>query len=440
MRRVLLVRFLSFALAFGVLLSSPAPVRAQSTGTPTVKFGSISAWNRRLPRRQTAQKPFWVSRSDCQLGDVLTYPVTMTGYSGLTLQVWAGTVDCTPAAQRVGGSGSTCWEVFGKAYTVEQQAGGGFAVPLYARNIVNNHPPALTSTQATTDIPEANISVCDSATTGGAQVISLYFMLVDGQGTIANNGTAVAIWKDTEFDIAPPAAPTGIVTGGGEGHINVSWTNSTDSDIFGYNIYCDPPPGPLTGTGDSGLLGLPPSLRTLALPDAALPGTGGAGGAGGASGGAGGASGGSGGASTGGGGATSGAGGASLADSGVIVGTGFTNCAPTVLVASTDPPPNHLCGQTAGNVGTSGKAGNLVNGVQYVVGVAAVDIVGNVGTLSQNKCDIPVQVTDFFELYRNEGGQGGCSLSRRDGSSRWLMAALGALVSARLLRRRRARS
>ena len=49
-----------------------------------------------------------------------------------------------------------------------------------------------------------------------------------------------------------------------------------------------------------------------------------------------------------------------------------------------------------------------------VVGVAAVDKVGNVGELSQNACVTPEQSTDFMEFYKGMGGRadgGFCAVS-----------------------------
>jgi hypothetical protein len=477
MRGAFVVRVLSFALATGVLLSVPVRAHAQSSGSASVKIGQASAITRKEPRRTNAQKPLWVSRSDCLNHDVLTFPITMTGYSNLDLQVWAGTVDCTPTTQRVAGSGATCWQVFGQIYLQQELPGGGFSIPLFARNLVNvANRPALSSAQ--TGTVEAGASVCDQGV-GSPPNLALYFMLVDGTGTIANN--AVAVWKDTTYDITPPAPPTGIEVGGGEGHINLSWTRSSEPDITGYNFYCDPPPGNVAGSGDGGLLSLGPTLGTLAF-DAGSSGAGGFTGSGGAPS-MGGVAGVGGGTGAGGIGGVGGVGGISsfggmgglggisgvgglggigglvggANDGGVIVardGGVFVvgeNCGvPTVLTPGLDPTVlvdqqgNNLyfCGHATGNQVDKGTAEGLVNGHAYVVAVGAVDTVGNVGKLSLTKCATPVQVTDFFELYRNLGGQGGglCSISHRAHTSGWAITALGVIVSTTMLRRRRRRS
>lgn len=39
--------------------------------------------------------------------------------------------------------------------------------------------------------------------------------------------------------------------------------------------------------------------------------------------------------------------------------------------------------------------------------MAAVDAVGNRGTLSDVRCATPQEVTDFYEAYKAAGGQGG---------------------------------
>jgi hypothetical protein len=74
-----------------------------------------------------------------------------------------------------------------------------------------------------------------------------------------------------------------------------------------------------------------------------------------------------------------------------------------------------------------------------------VDAVGNVSKLSSIECAAPVEATDFYESYRNRGGQaGGGVCSVRPGSPRTSMvapfgagAALLLLGARRLSRRRR---
>jgi hypothetical protein len=127
-----------------------------------------------------------------------------------------------------------------------------------------------------------------------------------------------------------------------------------------------------------------------------------------------------------------------------VLDAGARSCISTSVVKpGGDPPLGHQCGGVSGIAATSGAASDLTNGVEYAVGVAAVDQVGNVGKLSNNVCVVPVEVTDFFELYRGDGGGGGggfCSVSaRRVPAPVWLIGLVGALAMARGARRLRGR-
>ena len=96
-----------------------------------------------------------------------------------------------------------------------------------------------------------------------------------------------------------------------------------------------------------------------------------------------------------------------------------------------------------GRTSTDGTADGLQNGVDYRVGVAAVDQVGNVGVLSGVDCQTPQDITDFFEYYRMKGGQAGggfCAVSRFGEGVTWPFAGFGALVTIGMLRRLRRRA
>jgi hypothetical protein len=105
------------------------------------------------------------------------------------------------------------------------------------------------------------------------------------------------------------------------------------------------------------------------------------------------------------------------------------------------------CGNITGNSGTtviaSAIAGNpLVNGTRYAVAVAATDAYGNVGTLSPILCEVPEETTDFWEQYKNSGGDaGGCSTTG-DGfpTATAFLLFLVVSTSASAYRRRRSRN
>jgi hypothetical protein len=112
------------------------------------------------------------------------------------------------------------------------------------------------------------------------------------------------------------------------------------------------------------------------------------------------------------------------------------------MVPGEHPPDSLYCGYVAGITADNATAQGLSNNTPYVVGAAAVDRVGNIGVLSNLACATPIEITDFFELYKDYGGHGGggfCSMSRRQRPGGFALSALSvALFGAALRRRRRA--
>ncbi|HVU00827.1 MAG TPA: hypothetical protein VHE30_03715 [Polyangiaceae bacterium] len=408
---------------------------AHTAAAQSITLGSNTTIRRKFPIRPLALKPYWVNQYDCRNHDVLTFSATLSGYSSssMNLEVWAGTAKCTDIGQRQAGSTAQCWRVFFGTPSQPVQD-----VPVFARNIVARNLPVAGQTGGSI-VPEADETVCEGQTAN--QALSLYFMLTDSAGNIMGNGSAV--WTDGGYDVAPPAPPSGVTSGAGENSVHLAWTRSTDSDILGYTIYCDPGGSLLSDAGSStanfgGPFGLLALDGSAVFADSGAVGTGGAGGA---SSGAGGATG-AGGTTT-----TLDAGtilDAGLGDASTVVrfDAGIGSCAPTILTPGSDATKvgKFACGYSAGITANSGTAKGLENGHEYVVAVAAQDTVGNVGVLSNDVCSTPVQITDFFELYKQYGGKGGggfCSMSHRTSGGAGATFGILAAVGASVLRRRR---
>ena len=56
---------------------------------------------------------YWINRSECVSGDVISFPMVIADYAGSELQVWVGegTGDCTTRDARTTVN-ATCWRVF----------------------------------------------------------------------------------------------------------------------------------------------------------------------------------------------------------------------------------------------------------------------------------------------------------------------------------------
>jgi MYXO-CTERM domain-containing protein len=109
-------------------------------------------------------------------------------------------------------------------------------------------------------------------------------------------------------------------------------------------------------------------------------------------------------------------------------------------VPGTFPSCAYICGKAG--AGSKADAENLANDINYSVGIAAFDNLGNVGRLSSLACASPQAVDDFFDFYKNAGGTGGgcgCSVAGRgDVVGGGLL--LGGLAYVTALRRRRRRT
>ncbi len=96
------------------------------------------------------------------------------------------------------------------------------------------------------------------------------------------------------------------------------------------------------------------------------------------------------------------------------------NAAAVAAATSTGGPfsnldPRYLCSGLIPAVSNSYRITGLQNGIQYGVGVAAVDRYGNIGAIANVIYGIPIPTVDFYSEYKTAGGsaQGGfCALER----------------------------
>ncbi|HEY3495098.1 MAG TPA: hypothetical protein VGK73_10450 [Polyangiaceae bacterium] len=117
----------------------------------------------------------------------------------------------------------------------------------------------------------------------------------------------------------------------------------------------------------------------------------------------------------------------------------ITDRCGSALIAGQKPPPENFCGESDGYT-ASMQTSPLENNVTYSVAVAGVDNFNNLGLLSSSACNTPQLVTDFYEAYREAGGEGGggfCAIGARPSRGFAAFFAFGAMA---LYARRRARS
>jgi hypothetical protein len=430
--------------------------------------------------------PFGINYVDCTTNMTLEFNVLLSNFNGGQLaEVWAGTTDCTSDAARGRGGIATCWLVAQPIAGVI--AGAGSTVPLRvdvrAQDVVGHQSNIPIGG---TYVP-AGATACQSQTVDTAQSFTLYFLPTDSSGNaLANSGT----YKySIQTDLVGPPAPTGVSIADGDTLMVVKWVANNDADTAGYNVYMDPIPG-LEGvtsasTGAEPVLVCPDAGASTAIDATADAGNGGStidvtiDAATDASNDASPADAAldappisdastqvppvcvyqtSGGAAT-----NLGTCGSQVLASSSSILDASTSAAPSAVdeagnvieggTTTTGPigisniPPLYLLNAGSTGVTVSDKAAGsytvtgLKNGTTYNVVVAAVDGSGNVGPTSQEQCDFPAPVNDFWSLYRSGGGRAGggfCALEAVGEPARSAGGiALAGVIGALVLRRRR---
>lgn len=425
MHRRFPVRGLAALAAIAAFFGTVRTASAQLAGVRPFAAGAAPA--RISPLRPAGKLRYWVNRQECIDDDVLTFAVALEGqFNQYNLEVWAGGADCSPVQARTGSTPS-CWKVGAASPDVNFQIN----VPVRARDIVAHNTPDKPLPVANREgIKPGTVKDCIDTSTTAPQNIILDFMLVTASTNQAQTGHQMYA---TGYDIWGPAPPANVAAAAGETRLHLSWTKSTSSDTLLYDFFCDPPPGVLADAGLTPLSVFPPLPGlNLFAPDSGILGSGGSGGFGGFGG-------------TGGFAGDAGIGGTTGTPTDAAAPppvTGPTCTAGSALTPGKLPDETlnqFRCGSVNGLAATSGTVEGLINDVPYTVAVVAVDQVYNGGVISGQACATPIEVTDFFELYRQAGGTGGggiCSIGRPLHRAPAPGAVLGGIAAAWLLRRR----
>ena len=396
----------AFLTVVGFLSAFAEPSQAQlpTTGT-SVTLAKVGVVHSRQDRGYNLL-PTQINYADCHLDDVISFPLTLSGYTGLTLQTWAG-ASCEVQNNRIQPNLLNCWQI-GQGISPSSINPPAIQVPvkdiLYGRTLASGTSTGTGTGSAggggadtssgtggadasggmggsvagsSSSSPSDDPACTQKNAASSAQGINVYFMLVDSGNNIM--GTFVT-WAATYKLLAPPP-PDKVKAGIGENQLPITFeysSSNSDTSINGYSLYCDPARGD-DAAADAGVL--PDDAGPLPIPPCR---------------------------------------------------------GSTVLTAGAHPNEVNYCGN-AGKTASSGTATGLVNGVAYNVAVATVDSYGNTGVLSNTTCEVPQPVTGFFEAYHDAGGRGGggfCSFSLR--RQTLPLFALFGVATYLVLRRRRA--
>lgn len=375
-----------------------------------------------------------INRADCDSDELWWFSFTLPPPGFTYLEIWSKSdnTTCADPQYRPGGSNPTChlvakfgWAKVANSGVVKVKSSD---IVKAAYRLVNFDDPQY---------PTAK-DVCYPLDPASAQPAKVYlhFLLTDSNGLVVGDSAAnqyEAVYQTT-YDLIGPDPPQDLTLGVGETIVVGKWTtfSSTEKDFVSFKAYCFPKRGSQkdpNGGIDAGYFSeVAPSTETGtdtgtdAADDA------------------------------------SDAADTALADetstttdtgtgtdgetSTAALPTGCPSPFPTDLLKPRTLPNVDLeelkCGELGANGGTL-QIDGLVNDQPYAVAIAAVDKYGNSGVLSNVACGTPVQTTDFFDAYRNDGGQagGGFCTFGAPGSGR-TFAALAGLVAALLFARRHA--
>lgn len=409
------------AIAAALLLSAAAGAQ-QITISQTPDRRLFSDATKQAPFRAASKFPDWINYADCASNVLLHFQLAVANIpTNGSLQVWAGTDDCSKLEARTGETTRTCWPV--SAVLASQQ---NVSVDVQSQHVVAFlSKTAAEKPKSWNDvIAVANSASLCTSSSNGATAVKLWFMFTDG----SNNVLGTPLQWSTSVDVNGPAAPTAVTPSAGDGAVNLSWTVSDAvSDVAEYVVYCLP-----QGTADAGAARADSGTSTA---DAGGANDSGASGDGGASSDAGVSS------------EDAGTSGATTADAGTSSdgGTATGACvAPWSPEPSAPLSPEFLtsiakyeCGRVGG-ASRSSRVSGFAYGVPVAIAIAAVDVVDNQGGIKAGGCATPVRTITFWDRYEEAGGDaGGCSYGgpALPGSS-FVVPALVGLAAALRLRRK----
>jgi hypothetical protein len=389
---------LAFAFALGLpLLLLALPAQAQLTGAVTINvvqeqsLPRLDSGGGSVSKRPLTQEPEGVSLQDCLDGQQIAFPLQLAGYAPQsTIEVWAGLsgADCGMQANRTSGT-QVCWKVH-PGIPLEPNPRPSISV----RKIMSGalDPKAVVSDDA---------SICGKVDLTTISLQFLYF--APGQLATPAQKKDIQIRVDT----VGPAAPGDVSVLPGNTRVIISFGGLGEGGLTqftGVRAYCDTSQrsGTTTTTPDKTVQVCNEASTGVDASDdsgdadAAVP------------------------APVGdcedvfveGGTTTTGAGACSSSN---FVPTDGGKITPDEAFNS-----RYQCGSLTGNTGSGLKAESLggaplENFKEYAIALAAIDQFGNVGPLSAVFCETPEPTTDFWENYKNAGGEAGGGLCSVEG-------------------------
>jgi hypothetical protein len=475
------------AVAAATLVPTVAAAQTVSASGQPYPNRIVNGVNEGYSTRPQNLNPLGVSYLDCTADMTLSFSVTLSGFTGSdSLEVWASlTSDCTASTDRgIGATAAICWGTrSGNIVDPIVNTPQTYTFNVRVQDLVGwqQDPPAP---DIAPNPPAQGPSACNAQATFAAVPININFLAIDSSGN--SDGTPYQYTINT--DMVGPPAPTGVSETVGETIYNVTWTANSDSDTAGYDIYIDPIPGQegseasVTSEAGQNQRTVCPDSSAASISDATvdgadalvdgplessssspeptveagpLPYDGGCYTI-----------------NTGGQSAPSANGyncndsilASSITQDGGVDGGDAAVVAPIVTDIDGEAvteggtvetgsggistiPPQYLYGVNDGFTIADKSVGSytikgLIDFTTYTVVVSAVDGTGNIGPPSLEVCDYPAPVRDFWQTYKEDGGQAGgfCALETIGAGGAPALAGVACFIGLAAAARRRRRS
>jgi MYXO-CTERM domain-containing protein len=191
-------KLIAFVVAWSLAVLAPTSARADTCADISVNVNSVvprytgtsDTPANLYPLRPPNEEPTWIDYDDCKADVRLQFTVLIGGLPcDDTLQVWAGSVDCTQASARESSSGGPrCWPVTPAGLFAMQSSSTG---DIRARDIVG----LIRNAEIGTVYSEQGASACQSllgtsSTQCSGVSLSLYFMAVEADGVTVDGTSA----------------------------------------------------------------------------------------------------------------------------------------------------------------------------------------------------------------------------------------------------------
>jgi hypothetical protein len=186
--------------------------------------------------RPQGLNPFGISYQDCITDQTLQFPLQVSGFDGQNLEVWASVSgDCTNDINRGFGGVALCWPVGAGLPALNYENNTTVDLNVRVQDIVAYQSVSPTPTTYQRAGPEA----CSTQQSFTPVSFTVFFIPVLSN---QDQGGSPYEYQVTAGLLGPPA-PVGVSIADGDTLFVVNWTPNIDTETIGYDLFIDPPIG-----------------------------------------------------------------------------------------------------------------------------------------------------------------------------------------------------